>query len=72
MHFFLFPHFYNKTHDSVYAVKNALLFASYKIDLWNFYRIFDRGRDWPLEKSDLERRKILESAGMYIGSRLVN
>lgn len=26
-----FIHFYNKTHDSVYAVKNALLFASYKI-----------------------------------------
>ena len=26
-----FLHFYNKTHDSVFAVKNALLFASYKI-----------------------------------------
>lgn len=29
--FSCFLHFYNKTHDSVYAVKNALLFASYKI-----------------------------------------
>lgn len=29
--FSCFLHFYNLTHDSVYAVKNALLFASYKI-----------------------------------------
>lgn len=29
--FSCFLHFYNKTHDSVFAVKNALLFASYKI-----------------------------------------
>lgn len=29
--FSCFLHFYNKSHDSVYAVKNALLFASYKI-----------------------------------------
>lgn len=29
--FSCFLHFYNKTHDSVYAVKNAMLFASYKI-----------------------------------------
>ncbi|MGN0329863.1 MAG: carbohydrate kinase family protein [Kineothrix sp.] len=29
--FSCFLHFYNITHDSVYAVKNALLFASYKI-----------------------------------------
>lgn len=29
--FSCFLHFYNLTHDSVYAIKNALLFASYKI-----------------------------------------
>lgn len=29
--FSCFLHFYNTTHDSVFAVKNALLFASYKI-----------------------------------------
>lgn len=29
--FSCFLHFYNETHDSVFAVKNALLFASYKI-----------------------------------------
>lgn len=29
--FSCFLHFYNKTHDSVYAVKNAMLFASFKI-----------------------------------------
>lgn len=29
--FSCFLHFYNKTHDSVFAVKNALLFASYKV-----------------------------------------
>ena len=29
--FSCFLHFYSKTHDSVFAVKNALLFASYKI-----------------------------------------
>lgn len=29
--FSCFLHFYNETHDSVFAIKNALLFASYKI-----------------------------------------
>lgn len=29
--FSCFLHFYNKTHDSVFAVKNAMLFASFKI-----------------------------------------
>lgn len=29
--FSCFLHFYNETHDSVFAVKNALLFASYKV-----------------------------------------
>ncbi len=29
--FSCFLHFYNKAHDSVYAVKNAMLFASFKI-----------------------------------------